>query len=99
VGTAPSAFIGEMYANFGFPIMIVSILFLSMSLQIIQIKFIQKPRTLLMSAFYIYFVFLSGQFAMTGMFIVAHVYLVIFLLLAIFFVDGYKLYSGNLKHV
>ncbi|MDP6571117.1 MAG: hypothetical protein QGF57_07770 [Candidatus Marinimicrobia bacterium] len=99
VGTAPSAFIGEMYANFGFPIMIVSILFLSMSLQIIQIKFIQKPRTLLMSAFYTYFVFLSGQFAMTGMFIVAHVYLVIFLLLAIFFVDGYKLYSGNLKHV
>ena len=52
-----------------------------------------------MSAFYTYFVFLSGQFAMTGMFIVAHVYLVIFLLLAVCFVDGYKLYSRKLKHV
>ncbi len=99
VGTAPSAFIGEMYANFGFPIMVLSILMLSMSLQLIQIKFIQKPRTLLMSAFYTYFVFLSGQFAMTGMFIVAHVYLVIFLLLAVFFVDGYRLYSGKVKNV
>ncbi len=97
VGTAPSAFIGEMYANFGFTIMVLSILVLSLILQYIQIKFISRPRTLLLTAFYAYFVFLSGQFAMTGMFIVAHLYLILFLFTAIIFVDGYSLLVGTLK--
>ncbi len=97
VGTAPSAFIGEMYANFGFPIMALSILVLSLILQYIQIKFITRPRTLLLTAFYAYFVFLSGQFAMTGMFIVAHLYLILFLFTAILFVDGYSLLVGAEK--
>ena len=98
VGTAPSAFIGEMYANFGFPIMVLSIFALASILQFIQIKFITRPRTLLSTAFYTYFVFLSGQFAMTGMFIVAHLYLIIFLFAAIIFVDGYSLLVGALKN-
>ena len=97
IGTAPSAFIGEIYANFGYPFMMLSILLLSMLLQFIQIKFITKPRTLLFTAFYVYFVFLSGQFALTGIFIVVHLYLLIFLITAIFFVDGYTLLTGSLK--
>ena len=97
VGTAPSAFIGEIYANFGYPIMVLSILGLSLILQYIQIKFITRPRTLLLTAFYAYFVFLSGQFAMTGMFIVAHLYLILFFFTAIIFVDGYSLLVGALK--
>ncbi|HIB14146.1 MAG TPA: hypothetical protein EYO19_01655 [Candidatus Marinimicrobia bacterium] len=96
VGTAPSAFIGEMYANFGYPIMVLSILVLSLILQYIQIKFITRPRTLLLTAFYAYFVFLSGQFAMTGLFVVAHLYLILFLFTAIVFVDGYSLLVGAL---
>ena len=98
VGTAPSAFIGEMYANFGFPIMVLSILILSLILQYIQIKFITRPRTLLLTAFYAYFVFLSGQFAMTGLFVVAHLYLILFLFTAIIFVDGYSLLVCALKN-
>ena len=97
VGTAPSAFIGEIYANFGFPIMMLSILLLSMFLQFIQIKFISKPRTLLLTVFYTYFVFLSGQFAMTGIFIVVHLYLFIFLFTAIVCVDGYNMLTGAVK--
>ena len=96
VGTAPSAFIGEMYANFGYPIMVLSILVLSLILQYIQIKFITRPRTLLLTAFYVYFVFLSGQFAMTGLFVGAHLYLILFLFSAIVFVDGYSLLVGAL---
>ena len=95
VGTAPSAFIGEIYANFGFLIMILSILLLSMFLQFIQIKFIAKPRTLLLTTFYTYFVFLSGQFAMTGIFIVLHLYLFIFLFVAIVCTDGYTMLTGT----
>ena len=87
-----------MYANFGYPIMVLSILVLSLILHYIQIKFITRPRTLLQTAFYAYFVFLSGQFAMTGMFIVAHLYLIIFLFTAIIFVDGYTLLVGALKN-
>ena len=98
VGTAPSAFIGEMYANFGFPIMVLSILILSLILQYIQIKFITRPRTLMLTAFYAYFVFLSGQFAMTGLFVVAHLYLILFLFTAIIFVDGYSLLVCALKN-
>ena len=91
VGTAPSAFVGEIYANFGYPIMLLSILVLAISLQMIQIQFISKPRTLLLTAFYSYFVYLSSQFALTGAFVVVHVYLIIFLLVAILFRDGYKI--------
>jgi len=98
VGTAPSAFIGEMYANFGFPIMVLSIFALASILQFIQIKFITRPRTLLLTAFYAYFVFLSGQFAMTGLFVVANLYLILFLFTAIVFVDGYSLLVGALKN-
>ena len=97
VGTAPSAFIGEMYANFGFPIMMVSILLLSMFLQFIQITFISKPRTLLLTTFYTYFIFLSGQFAMTGIFIVLHLYLFIFLFVAILCTDGYTMLTETLN--
>jgi hypothetical protein len=35
---------------------------------------------------------------MTGMFIVAHLYLIIFLFAAIIFVDGYSLLVGALKN-
>ena len=97
VGTANSAFIGEMYANFGFPIMLVSVIIFSMVLQYIQIKFISKSRTLLLTTFYIYFVFMSSQFALTGLFVVAHLYLFIFLITAIIFVDGYKILYGAFK--
>ena len=77
--------------------MVLSILALSLILQYIQIRFITRPRTLLLTAFYAYFVFLSGQFAMTGLFIVAHLYLILFLFMAIIFVDGYSLLVGALK--
>ena len=97
VGTANSAFIGEIYANFGFLIMIVSIFLFSMALQLVQIKFTLKPRTLLLTAFYVYFVFLAGQFAMTGLFVVIHLYLFIFLITAIIIVDGYKILAGSIK--
>ena len=97
VGTAPSAFIGEIYANFGFPIMMASIMLLSMFLQFIQIKFISKPRTLLLTTFYTYFVYLSGQFAMTGIFIVLHLYLFIFLFVAILCTDGYTMLTETLN--
>ena len=79
VGTAPSAFIGEIYANFGYPIMVLSILMFSMLIQFVQIKFITKPRTLLLTAYYVYFVSLSGQFALTSFFLVVHLYLIIFI--------------------
>ena len=97
VGTANSAFIGEIYANFGFPIMVLSVLLFSMAVQLVQIKFILKPRTLLLTAFYTYFVFLAGQFAMTGVFIVIHLYLFIFLITAIIIVDGYTILTGSIK--
>jgi len=97
VGTANSAFIGEIYANFGFPIMVVSIFLFSMAIQLVQIKFTLKPRTLLLTAFYTYFVFLAGQFAMTGVFIVIHLYLFIFLITAIIIVDGYTLLTDSIK--
>ena len=76
--------------------MVLSIFALASILQFIQIKFITRPRTLLLTAFYAYFVFLSGQFAMTGLFVVAHLYLILFLFTAIVFVDGYSLLVGAL---
>ena len=97
VGTANSAFIGEIYANFGFPIMVLSILLFSMVVQLVQIKFTLRPRTLLLTAFYTYFVFLAGQFAMTGVFIVIHLYLILFLFTAIIIVDGYTMLNGSIK--
>jgi len=97
VGTANSAFIGEIYANFGFPIMVLSIFLFSMAIQLVQIKFTIKPRTLLLTAFYAYFVFLAGQFAMTGVFIVIHLYLFIFLITAIIIVDGYTILTDSIK--
>ena len=96
-GTAPSAFIGEIYANFGYPIMLVSMFILAMSLQYIQIQFISKPRTILLTAFYSYFVYLSSQFALTGAFVVIHLYLLIFLIVAIIFSDGYKILNNVLN--
>ena len=97
VGTAPSAFIGEIYANFGFSVMLLSIFVLSILLQIMQIKFTSKPRTLLYTAFYIYFVFLAAKFALTGLFIVFHIYLFIFLFAIIIIVDGYKVLTTAIK--
>jgi hypothetical protein len=97
VGTAPTVFIGEMYANFGFPIMVLSILLFSMVLQYIQIKFTYKSRTVLLTSFYTYFVFLSGQFALTGIFVVVHLYLFIFLFTAIILVDGSKILTSTLN--
>ena len=97
VGTAPSVFIGEIYANFGFPIMVFSLILFSSILQYIQIKMTSKPKTLLLTAFYTYFVFLSGQFALTGIFVVAHLYLFIFLIVTIFFIDGYKIINKSLN--
>jgi len=94
VGSANSAFVGEIYANYGFPIMLVTVIIFSMILQFIQIKFISKERTLLLTAFYIYFVSMSSQFAFTGLFVVAHLYLFIFLITAIILVDGYKILYG-----
>ena len=66
----------------------------SMLLQFVQIQFITKPRTLLFTAYYAYLVSLSGQFALTSFFLVVHPYLFIFLITAIFFVDGYKILIG-----
>ena len=66
-------------------------------LQLIQIKFTSKPRTLLYTAFYIYFVFLAAKFALTGLFIVFHIYLFIFLFAVILIVDGYKVLTTALK--
>jgi hypothetical protein len=97
VGTANSAFIGELYANYGFLVMLSSVIIFSIMLQYVQIKFISKPRTLLLSSFYTYFVFLSSQFALTGLFVVAHLYLLIFLITAIIFVDGYTILYGVTK--
>jgi len=97
VGTAPSAFIGEIYSNFGFLIMVLSILFFSMMLQFIQIKFTSKPRTLLYTAFYTYVVFLSGKFAFTGLFNVVHIYLFIFLFSTLFMTDGYRVLVGAIN--
>ena len=51
-----------------------------------------------MTAFYTYFVFMSGKFALTGIFIVAHLYLFIFLLTLIIFIDGYKILTHVLKY-
>ena len=97
VGTAPSAFIGEIYANFGYPIMVLSILMFSMLIQFVQIKFITKPRTLLLTAYYVYFVSISGQFALTSFFLVVHLYLIIFIVVSILFVDGYTILDKVLK--
>ena len=97
VGTAPSAFICEIYANFGYPIMVMSILMFSMLLQFVQIKFITKPRTLLLTAYYVYFVSISGQFALTSFFLVVHLYLIIFIIVSIIFVDGYTILDKALK--
>ena len=69
-----------------------------MLLQIIQIKFTSKPRTLLYTAFYIYFTYLSGGFAVTSLFIVIHIYLFIFLFTLIIFVDGYKILTHALQY-
>ena len=98
VGTAPSAFIGEIYANFGYSIMIISIVVLACILHVIQIKFIERERTILITAFYSYFVYLSSQFALTSGFVVVHLYLFIFLLVAIFFKDGYKIINSIISH-
>ena len=66
-------------------------------MQVIQIKFTSKPRTLLYTAFYTYFVFLAAKFAVTGLFIVLHIYLFIFLIAVIIIIDGYKVLTTALK--
>ena len=80
-----------------FPIMQIMVLLLAILLQVIQIKFTSKPRTLLYTAFYTYFVFLAAKFALTGLFIVFHIYLFIFLFAVIIIVDGYKVLTTALK--
>ena len=94
-GTAPTAFIGEIYANFGYPIMLLSILLLAIFLQIIQIKYISKSKTLLSTAYYSYFVYLSSQLALTGVFVVIHIYLILFLFVGILLSDGYKILHNS----
>ncbi len=77
--------------------MILPLILFSTTLQYIQIKLTSKPKTLLITAFYTYFVFLSGQFALTGIFVVAHLYLFIFLIIAIVFTDGNNILKSTLK--
>ena len=90
VATAPTAFLGEIYANFGFLIMLPWILLVGLLLQLIQAYFEKSTKTVISVSFYAFYVVWCTRLALTGFFLVFHLYLVLFFIFSQFI----KLTSG-----
>lgn len=95
VATAPTVFFGEIYANFGFMIMLPWIFFVGLLLQLIQTYFENHSKTILSLSFYAFYVVWCTRLALTGFFLVFHLYLVLFFIISQFI----KITSGMIDEV
>ncbi|MEK0337531.1 MAG: hypothetical protein QQN41_08880, partial [Nitrosopumilus sp.] len=97
--TAPTVFFGEIYANFGFAIMMLWMIFVGILLQLIQNYFQNKEKNVILSAFYIFYIIQCMQLALTSFFVVFHLYLILFVAASQFLKLTSKLISGSLRTV
>ena len=97
--TAPTVFFGEIYANFGFAIMMIWMVFVGILLQLIQNYFQHKEKNVIISSLYIFYIIQCMQLALTSFFVVFHLYLILFFTASQFLKLTSKLISGSLKTV
>jgi len=84
-GSMPTVFFGEIYANFGYYIMFLSVLLLGLILQSVQIYFIRRPKTILSVSFMAFLVIYVKNLTATSLFQVFNIFLLILIFLIILF--------------
>ena len=84
LATAPTVFFGEIYANFGFLMMLPWMLSVGIILQRIQVFFEIREKTIFTCSFYAFYVVWCTRLAQTGFFTVFHFYLVLFFVVSHF---------------
>jgi len=97
VSTAPTVFIGEIYANFGFLLMLPWILLTGLLLQLIQAFFENHTKTIISASFYAFYVVWCTRLALTGFFLVFHLYLILFFVFSQFIKFTSYLIDGALS--
>lgn len=81
VGSMPTVFFGEVYANFGYLAMAMSTFLIGMILQSAQIYFIRSPKTVLMVSFMAFLMIYAKILAGTSLFQVFGIQLLILIII------------------
>jgi len=85
VGSMPTVFFGEIYANFGYAIMLFSIFLMGIILQSAQVYFIRRPKTVLMVSFMVFLMIYAIHLTITSFFQVFSIPLLILIIIIILF--------------